>query len=146
MRKIKLIIISILVIATMTITVSALPEILDGFNNKYHTRGTRLDSCDTCHIPDKPKRLSCDEICHVPNKPEKIENKNSLNPYGLDIKNNLNLGISGALGAVENLDSDEDRFSNIDEIRNLTFPGSKNDFPKRDKNNFQILFWNFSTP
>lgn len=109
-------------------SVSALPEILDGFNSKYNTIGTRLDTCDTCHISGKPQKPACDEVCHVPNKPNK--EPDSLNPYGMSIKNNLNIPISDALTTIENLDSDGDKFTNIDEIHNLTFPGDKNDKPK----------------
>jgi len=38
---------------------------------------------------------------------------------------------------IENLDSDGDKFADIDEIHNLTFPGNKND--KQEKNNKSIL-------
>lgn len=105
------------IVATMIIsTTDALPEILDGFNAKYDTTGTRLDTCDTCHSPEK-------------------ENPYSLNPYGKDLKSHLNIETPLAFATIETLDSDGDRFSNIDEIHNLTFPGNKRDFAKKKKNN-----------
>lgn len=119
--------IAVVLILTMVCTASALPEILYVFNIKYNTFSTKLDSCNTCHIPDKSQKFSCDEICHNPKKPQKDDN--ILNPYGMDLKNNLSLGINQALSQIENINSDNDRYSNIDEINNLTFPGDKKDFP-----------------
>ena len=133
--KISMMLISIVVIVMIIGTVSAHPEILDGFNTKYNTFGTKLDTCDTCHIPKKPQKPVCEEVCHVPNKPSK--EVSNLNPYGVSIKNNLNIEISQALSKIENLDSDGDKFADIDEIHNLTFPGNKND--KQEKNNKSIL-------
>ncbi len=128
MRKFMLLL-SVIVI-TMTIsTVSALPEILDMFNTNYNTLGTKLDSCDTCHISNKPQKPLCDEACHIPNKPQK--EADGLNPYGESLKNNLNIQINQAFAKIENLDADGDKFNNIEEIRNLTFPGIKNDKPRK---------------
>ena len=81
------------------------PEHLSTFNQKYDTRGTHLDSCQTCHTASPG-------------------NKDNVNPYGADFaKNNHDLG------AVEPLDSDGDGFSNIDEIKALTYPGDPNENP-----------------
>lgn len=121
--------ISIAIIFMIIGSVSALPEILDGFNSKYNTKRTRLDTCDTCHIPTK-QIPNCEEVCHIPNKPQK--EINNLNPYGVSIENNLNIDMDSAFAMIENLDSDGDKFVNIDEIRNLTFPGIKNDKPKKN--------------
>lgn len=128
---------SIMAIVMIVGTVSALPEILDGFNAKYDTVGTKLDTCDTCHISGKPQHNACDDVCHIPNKPQK--ESDNLNPYGVSIKNSLKMNISQAFTTIENLDSDGDKFSNIDEIHNLTFPGDKKDSPKKIKNIFGPL-------
>lgn len=128
MRKFSILLASIVTIVVIIGTATALEEILDGFNAKYDTYKTKLDTCDTCHIYGKPKKASC-EVCHVPDKPEK---EITLNPYGMVIKDNLNVPISQALTVVETLDSDKDGSTNVDEIHNLTFPGSKNDKPKKN--------------
>lgn len=106
-KILRKVIVIILIVATIG-NVMALPEILDIFNTKYNTAGTRLDSCDTCHI-------------------QGVQNATNLNPYGMDIKDNLSK--ENVLILVEPLDSDKDGFTNIEEIRNLTFPGNKIDFP-----------------
>ncbi len=87
---------------------------LTTFDGKYGTSGTRLDTCDTCHVPGGKTR----------------------NPFGLDVQaqfypaTNVDAAtLSAALTAVEPLDSDGDTYSNITEIRALTFPGDPNDKP-----------------
>jgi len=74
---------------------------LTSFNSTYGTAGTPLDSCSTCHTS-------------VP----------ALNSYGI-AENNVNDNFQ----AVENLDSDGDGFTNIQEIRALTFPGDSSSHP-----------------
>ena len=111
---------------------TAYPEILDIFNSKYNARGTVLDTCETCHIKDKPPTFS--EIFRPNKSPKDSQNyESNLNPYGASLKNTLNIEIPQALSKIENLDSDQDKFSNIDEIKNLTFPGDIRDFPKKNK-------------
>lgn len=86
-------------------TAQSTPEYLSQFNSKYDTRGTKLDSCLTCHTTAGG-------------------GAENMNPYGLDFgKNNHDFA------AVEGLDSDGDSFSNIDEIKAETFPGDPNDNP-----------------
>ncbi len=131
--RIRLLIISIVAIAMIS-TATALPELLDAFNMKYNTKGTRLDTCYLCHTLDKPQRSARDEICHIPGKPQKVDPTN-LNPYGTSLKANLNIPVDQALAKIETIDSDGDRFTNIEEINNLTFPGDKNDFPRGNKKN-----------
>ena len=81
------------------------PEYMGKFNAKYNTRGSKLDSCMTCHT-------------------SQAGGAENVNAYGADFgKNNHDFG------AVEGLDSDGDGFSNIDEIKAETFPGDKNDNP-----------------
>ncbi len=69
--------------------------------------GSRIDTCNLCHVPNA-----------IP----------SLNAYGTDF---LNHGLNAAaLTAIENLDSDSDGFTNIQELRALTFPGDPTDHPQ----------------
>jgi hypothetical protein len=84
---------------------NAKPEYLDAFNQKYSTRGSKLDSCNTCHTT--------------------TQDAQHLNPYGTDFHNS-----NRDFGAIEPKDSDGDGFSNIDEIHAGTFPGDPNDNPK----------------
>jgi len=86
-------------------TVRAEPADLSSAAAKYpNIAGTALDSCDLCHtsVPD-------------------------LNPYGAAY---LAAGRnSAAFGLIESLDSDNDGFTNIQEIGDLTFPGDPASFP-----------------
>jgi hypothetical protein len=104
-------IILILVCIALTNTASAIEEVLHNFNTIYNTSGTRLDACELCHITDNIKEYN--------------QFINSLNPYGIDIENNSDKVQT--LERIENLDSDNDGFTNIEEIRNLTFPGDQKD-------------------
>lgn len=98
-------VVSLLGVAALNPPAGAKPEYLDAFNEKYDTRGTRLDSCMTCHNSSTPS----------------VENRNS---YGVDFaKANYDFG------AIEQLDSDGDGFKNIEEIKALTFPGDRQDNP-----------------
>ena len=130
----KILVLSIFVtILVMISAASALPEILYGFNLKYGTFGTTLDSCNTCHVTNKPVRPQSqlfDKLFRIP-KPIvfNITQNSNLNPYGMDLKNNLNIGISQALSKIENNDYG-DKYPNIDKINNLTFPGEKVNLPK----------------
>ena len=98
---------------TMVLAFSGLVEARSGylstFNGLYGTSGTRIDSCDTCHVPGSKSR----------------------NSYGLAVEAKLLAGntTSQALTAIEPLDSDGDTFNNITEINGLTFPGDPNDKP-----------------
>jgi hypothetical protein len=85
------------------------PEHLSEFNAKYKTSGSRLDGCQTCHTSSSPS-------------------KENLNPYATDYAT-----ADHDFGAVEGKDSDGDGFSNIDEIKALTFPGDPNDNPNTQK-------------
>jgi hypothetical protein len=91
---------AILVLASVA---GAFPGYLDAFNSRYGTKGSRLDTCQTCHSTN----------------------------YQSDILAQLerNMSFADALTAVEPLDSDGDQHSNIEEITARTFPGNPNDFP-----------------
>jgi len=79
----------------------AAPGDLSSAVSKYpNLSGSSLQSCDLCHTASIP----------------------SLNPYGSAYKSK---GRSlSAFGAIENLDSDGDGATNIQEINALTFPGN----------------------
>jgi hypothetical protein len=79
---------------------------LTTFNNLYNTNGTRLSSCCVCHTS-------------VP----------AVNAYGNDFLTpyNNNRNVTAALQAIEGMDSDNDKVSNIVEIGHLTFPGDPGD-------------------
>lgn len=79
---------------------------LGNFTTQYPaTVGTRIDTCVLCHTASIP----------------------NLNPYGAAYK--ANGRNSAALVAIQNLDSDGDGFTNLQEITALTFPGDPNDHP-----------------
>lgn len=95
---------------------------LDAFNVKYSTANKRLDTCDICHV----------------------YGGNARNLYGQDVEILLRGGsttylvtggatstltIDEALTNIEPKDSDSDIYSNIDEIKALTFPGNISDYP-----------------
>ncbi len=74
------------------------------FKEKYNTVSTKLDSCNTCHTSG---------------------GGSPRNPYGIAY------AISGRdFTSIETFDSDNDGFTNIEEINALTFPGDANDYPQ----------------
>jgi hypothetical protein len=76
-------------------------DLLQKFNNRYRTEGTPLDSCITCHTRTY-----------------------DLNRYGYDFL------VNGCFfEGIEEMDSDDDGFSNITEINNRSFPGDPDDMP-----------------
>ena len=97
---------------------------LDAFNGVYGTVDTRLDTCSTCHSFGR-----------------------RTNVYGSDVKSGLREAIGdssmqlteahvveqfvASLKDVEELDSDGDGFSNMDEIAARTLPGDPDDHPLR---------------
>lgn len=84
--------------------VSAKSNYLSSFNQHYNTSGTKLDTCSTCHTSSSG---------------------GSLNPYGRAYS-----GSGHNFASIETLDSDNDGFTNIEEINALTFPGDANDHPQ----------------
>jgi len=72
------------------------------FNTRYGTSGSLLDACGTCHV-----------------------NGYDRNPYGADMETELINGksVTQALQDIEGKDSDNDVYSNIEEINARTFPG-----------------------
>ncbi len=91
----------------------AVPSHLTNFTIKYpFTAGTRIDSCDLCHIPPFPS----------------IANRNA---YGFDFGNQTLrfTDPNQSFANIELNDSDGDGFTNIAEINALTFPGNASDHP-----------------
>ncbi len=79
---------------------------MDTFRAAYaQITGTRLDDCSTCHISTRP---------------------NKLNSYGEAYATDR---TQAGLAAIEALDSDDDGFTNLDEINALTYPGDAADHP-----------------
>lgn len=99
---------------------------LDAFNGLYGTAGTRLDTCDTCHTGGR-----------------------SMNPYGTRLKSAFSGmmdrrgetlteeqawdAFRAALREIEELDSDDDGYSNVAEIQARTLPGDSGDHPATDQ-------------
>lgn len=84
--------------------VSAKSSYLSSFNQHYNTIDTRLDTCNLCHGSSSG---------------------GSFNPYGMAYS-----GSGRNFASIETLDSDKDGFTNIEEIKALTFPGDINDHPQ----------------
>jgi hypothetical protein len=91
-------------------------------------KSTKLDDCALCHKSGtigKNTYGSCD-YCHQTYKTSEPHGKivDTLNSYGMAYNN-----AKGDLKAIENLDSDGDGYTNIQEIQALTFPGAIKDYP-----------------
>ena len=85
--------------------VMAQQSYLSTFETTYPAAaGSRIDACNLCH--NSPKA------------------GDSRNPYGLSYDS------SGRnFAPIENIDSDKDGWTNIQEIKSLTFPGDATDHP-----------------
>jgi len=71
-----------------------------------------------------------------------------LNPYGLDFvralekhtydefNKNIFLVVGDTLNATNELDSDHDGYTNIQELNNGTYPGDPTDYPGKNEKNF----------
>jgi hypothetical protein len=86
-------------------SVQATPSMGTAFLISYpETRETQINSCTTCHMPNI---------------------KDFLNGYGLAVKES-----KMDFKKIEEMDSDEDGVTNIEEINNGRFPGSQAMFPE----------------
>ena len=95
-----------LIIFTIPRQVQAQPADLSNVVIQYPAvDGTRLDTCTLCHTSNIP----------------------ALNPFGTAYNNNGR--TIAALILIENLDSDGDGFSNLQELMALSFPGNPADMP-----------------
>jgi len=112
----------VLVILLMTIVfligvpqVEANRNIFNNFTILYNVSNVsnaNLNTCKTCMASTTPPV--------------------SWNKYGLDLRSNAAFDRNNSIQAMKNielLDSDEDKFTNIDEIHNSTLPGNESDFP-----------------
>ena len=107
-RKNRRIILCIVLVAMVLLPpqVMARQSYLSTFETTYPgAAGSRIDACNLCH-----------------NSPR---GGDARNPYGLSYSS------SGRnFAAIENMDSDGDGWTNVQEIKSLTFPGDANDRPK----------------
>ena len=92
----------------------------------YGTKGTRLDTCNTCHFTG---RSTNPYGTHLKSVLSKVMNHES---EALTEEQNLN-AFRGVLRGIEELDSDDDGYSNLAEIRARTFPGDPRDHPVTDQ-------------
>lgn len=94
--------------------VQANKNIFNDFTKLYNVPNVseaKLNTCKTCMASISP-----------PN----------WNKYGLDLRTNVAFDRNNPIQAMKNLellDSDGDKFINIDEIHNSTLPGNESDFP-----------------
>ena len=101
-----LLLLAVMISATQPQAGLALPTDLAGAVAKYTNLSvSALNTCDLCHTASIP----------------------TLNPFGAAYK--ANGRNTAALSAIENLDSDGDGFTNIQEINALTFPGNPSSKP-----------------
>ena len=98
---------------------------LDTFNDVYGTAGTRLDTCNTCHTTRRSTNLYGTHL--------KSEFSKMMNSSGQNREQTSNEIFRAALRDIEELDSDNDRYSNIEEIRARTFPADPGDHPVTDQ-------------
>ena len=103
-RSIYVVVLLVVIALACASVASAQSSFLSSFNQHYDTYDTRLDSCDICHSGP---------------------NGGSLDSYGRAYSGN-----GRNLVSIEDIDSDGDGFSNIEEIDALTFPGDSTDFPE----------------
>jgi hypothetical protein len=89
----------------------AVDSYLTAFNGLYKTKNTKLNSCTVCHTSSIP----------------------ALNAYGKAFKAKHKSAVTprAALKLINNLDSDKDTFTNLVEIKALTFPGNKKSKPPK---------------
>lgn len=107
--------------------------------------GTKLDSCALCHTggeyEKKPGKIismgSC-QWCHYSYGYDGSGDiETTLNSYGEAY--NLHGRTREALAAIEDMDSDQDGFTNKDEIAALRYPGDANDDPTKVAAPYRIL-------
>lgn len=100
-----LLILAVAVILLESRSAFAIPSMQTAFIAKYpDLRETQLNNCTTCHMPNK---------------------KDFLNGYAIDLKE-----AKMDFAKIEELDSDEDGATNIEEITDARFPGSQAIYPE----------------
>jgi hypothetical protein len=96
---------------------------LDTFNGVYGTAGTRLDTCNTCHTTGRSTNVYGTHL-----KSEFSRVKYFLRDESLIKDHKLDTFRAG-LRDIDELDSDNDGYSNLAEIGARTFPGDPKDHP-----------------
>ncbi len=105
---------------------SSHPEVaLDTFNDVYGTAGTRLDNCKTCHTTSRSTNTYGTHLKSEVSRMMDSRGDNLNEEQGLD-------AFRAVLRDIEELDSDNDRYSNLEEIRARTFPADPEDHPVTD--------------
>jgi len=117
MKKIMLVISLIAIVSLTGIPqVEANRNIFNNFTDLYEVPDlpdAKLNTCKTCMATIPPSPVS-------------------WNKYGLDLRSNTAFDRNSPIQAMKNielLDSDGDKFTNIDEILNSTLPGNESDYP-----------------
>lgn len=106
--------------------------------------GTKLDHCALCHsggkyIDSKEREVSLGSCqwCHYSYGYDGSGNiAYTLNQYGKDYY--LNGRDAASIESIKNFDSDEDGFSNEEEIQATRFPGNINDDPSKKTAPFRV--------
>lgn len=116
MNKKILVLLLIIIVSLIGVPqVQANKNIFNNFTKLYNVSNVsnaNLNTCKTCMATTTPPI--------------------SWNKYGLDLRNNAAFDRNNSIQAMKNielLDSDGDKFINIDEIHNSTLPGNESDFP-----------------
>jgi hypothetical protein len=91
--------------------VLAVDSYMTTFNTLYKTQNTKLNKCSICHTAKVP----------------------AVNPYGkaFQLKHKGSVSTRAALKQIQGLDSDRDKFTNLVEIKALTFPGKAASKPRK---------------
>ena len=97
---------------------------LDAFNGEYGTVDTRLDTCSTCHSFGRRTNVYGSDLMSAFEAAIKDSSMQLIEGQALE-------EFVASLHDIEELDSDGDGFSNIDEIAARTFPGDPDDHPLR---------------
>ncbi len=144
MRRRNLIMIAAMVIILLSIGTSAFTAYHhEGENDSGNflaaypdKAGTKLDSCNLCHSGGsytsggKTTNLGSCQWCHYTYGYDSHGNiDDTLNPYGLAYK--ANGRSEEAVGKIEDLDSDNDGFTNKEEIAATRYPGDAKDDPSK---------------
>lgn len=110
MRKFRIVLVAAIVVVVLLASAVAwaFPAFLKTFTDTYKVK------------PDSVLGKASCAVCHLAK-----DKTNKWNPYGQDLKKAADgdMVTKAILAKVENLDSDKDGVSNIDEIKAGTLPG-----------------------